>query len=183
MSPIPLPLDIVLIICDVLGDTHPSSVHAFALVCRQWGSISDVYLHRCRSFSITDINHLNRDVDGCLSTLEGSAAFGSIRRFEIAGPGPYNDPSNIISPSPGWRRAPYEDFDESMYEVNHNHCPFSIESRSGQVRRFETLPDASWQPLCALDLPTSKIEGFYLEQFSTGIFLHYRRDGDTPLAM
>lgn len=149
-----LPADIILPICEYLGESDVASVLNFALVYKEWEAISHVVLHRNISIAVTNWEKLAHDVEDCRSFLQRTSSFGLVHSLEITGPGwelrrycychwtndirPYNYADKFDDDMLGWRFVPdsrerldkimphFEDrWDDS--DPNQRH-PFSLKS-------------------------------------------------------
>jgi hypothetical protein len=82
-----LPVEVLLAVCEYLGDTNMENVVVFALVCKKCESVAKTVLYRIISFVVTSQTRLESDIRQCRSRLQRDAGFGCVRFLEIAGAG------------------------------------------------------------------------------------------------
>lgn len=82
-----LPVEVLLAVCEYLGDTNMKDVVAFALLCKKCESVAKTVLYRIMSFVVTSQTRLESDICQCRSRLQRDAGFGCVRFLEIAGAG------------------------------------------------------------------------------------------------
>ncbi|KAK0666623.1 hypothetical protein QBC41DRAFT_230201 [Cercophora samala] len=85
MTLIKFPLEILLQVCELLGDTHESSLLSFALTNKYCYSIASRLLFRTITFNITTLSRFRNDIRQCIRILRRDKAFQHVHRLVLSG--------------------------------------------------------------------------------------------------
>lgn len=146
-----LSVEILLEICECLGQSHPASIKYFALVCKQWAAVASKFQYRSISIQLTSGHGLKRHVEKCAKALKNTDGFKHVKRLEVTA---LPRAPNEVYPKERrrtWRRAPYEDFGESLYNSVEPNISHSMEVKLWAQRGLTfILSEELWQPVVEL---------------------------------
>jgi hypothetical protein len=80
-----LPLEIVLSICNYVGDTHRASLPAMALTSKQCHAAAVVILFQTIRLKVRNREKLRNDTQECTDILERTQSFGNVHRLMVEG--------------------------------------------------------------------------------------------------
>ncbi|KAK3298475.1 uncharacterized protein B0H64DRAFT_415168 [Chaetomium fimeti] len=148
-----LPVEILSVICDYIGDSHPPSVLSLALTNKHCYSVACAFLYQAIAIEGCHPQQLALDAQKCEDLLRRDSAFCHVRRFAVYGR--CEEPC-LCDDSLERKRMPFQKLFWSPYDYNDNDGESPIVSFMDSLSFDHTAGedihqlDACWGSVCRL---------------------------------